>query len=169
MNRLLGIFAIVLLLSGCAAGIKRYGYDLKLLEGAESMPRQPVAIQFQADYGEDEVEVLGRIRSYETGFAVKCDEGYVLDIFCTEARALGADVVNIVSEKHPNFWVTCYRAEAEFLRFNDRAKAQGLESDPQYAPELVAKRSKKTKDTMRASTAMSIVTGAVVGIMAARN
>jgi hypothetical protein len=70
---------------------------------------------------------------------------YVLGIFRKDACGLGADIVNIREEKQPSFWwSTCYRAKADLLRCKDKNFLAQIKSDPQYTPELVNERSKKT-------------------------
>ena len=148
----------VIFVSGCASAIKRTGYQLSEGQSAKRLERCPVAIQCNANHEKTNVEVLGSINASDTGFSVDCDEAYVLDIFCKEACALGADLVLITEEKQPDFWSTCYRARAEFLRFKDRDKAKDLFSDARYAPELIIDRSEISKKRTRA-----VITGAVMG------
>jgi hypothetical protein len=93
-------------------------------------------------YNTNDVEILGSIHDYDTGFSTDCDEAAILDIFCREGSMLRADLINITEEKQPNPWTsTCYRAKAEFLRFKDREKAKVLVSDAKYAPDLIIERS----------------------------
>ena len=47
---------------------------------------------------------------------------------------LGADVVNIVEEKKPDFLNSCYRVKAEFLKFNDAEFISSLQSDIYLIP-----------------------------------
>jgi len=106
-----------------------------------------------------DIEVLGTIQAYDTGFSTDCDEAMVLDTFCREGNLLNADLINISEEKQPNPWTsTCYRAKADFIRFKDREKARNLVSDAKYAPELIVERaaaaSKRDKQ---------IIAGAVFG------
>jgi hypothetical protein len=110
-------------------------------------------------YSPNDVEVLGSIHAYDTGFSTDCDEAAILDIFCREGNMLDVDIINITEEKQPNpLTSTCYRARAEFLRFKDREKAKDLVSDPKYAPNLIIERSIATGKRNR-----EVITGAVLG------
>jgi|GEM_PF-1515569 len=157
-----------LFVSGCTAGIKRIGYELPKEQRArvKNAQRCPIAIQCAAKHDPADVEVLGRIKAYETGFSWECDEAYVLDIFCNEACSLGADLVVVTEEKQPDFGSTCYRAKAEFVRFRDRAKAEGLLSDAKYAPELIIERAERSKKRARDIIAASVMSGVLGGIIA---
>jgi hypothetical protein len=154
-----------ILISGCAAGITRTGYRLPKNQNASNLQRCPIAIQSNAKYDNTNVVVLGRIDAYDTGFSTDCDEAYVLDIFCKEACALGADLVNVTEEKQPDFWSTCYRANAEFLRFKDREQAKVLLSDAKYAPDLIIDRSEKSKKRAREIIAASVMGGLLGGLV----
>jgi hypothetical protein len=155
-----------ILVSGCAAGITRTGYQLPAGQTSKDLPKRPIAIQCNAKFDTNDVVVLGTIHAYDTGFSTDCDEVYVLDIFCREGSMLGADIVNITEEKQPNPWTsTCYRATAQFLRFKDREKAEGLVSDAKYAPNLIversAKYSKRNKDVLVGAVAGGLL-GAII-------
>ena len=148
-----------LFVSGCAAGISRTGYQLPVGQTSKDLPRRPIAIQCNAHYNTNDVEILGSIHDYDTGFSTDCDEAAILDIFCREGSMLGANLINITEEKQPNFWTSsCYRAKAEFLRFKDREKAKGLLSDAKYAPDLIIERSVAAGKRNR-----EVIAGAVFG------
>src|SRR6266540_1863204 len=150
------LWSAAILVSGCAAGIKRIGYQLPENQNAKNLERCPIAIQCNPTHDDTDVVVLGRIKAYETGFSIECDEAYVLDIFCKEACALGADLIVVTEEKQPDFWSTCYRAKADFVRFNDREKVKALLSDAKYAPELIIDRAEKSKKRTREVIAASV-------------
>jgi hypothetical protein len=154
--------SVVILISGCAAGITRTGYQLPENMEAKSLEKCPIAIQRNAKYDSNDLVALGSIHSYDTGFSIDCDEAYTLDIFCKEGCMLGADLINITEEKQPDLWSTCYRAKAEFLRFKDREKVKGLLSDADYAPNLIIERSVKSQKRTREVIAASVL-GGVLG------
>ena len=138
---------VAVFLSGCATGISRSGYSKPSGPPPSDIASRPIVIQCNAQYDPHDVVVLGSIHAYDTGFSTRCDEPYILGIFCEEGRILGADVVNITEEKQPSIWgSTCYQAKAQFLRFTDREMAKGLVSDPKYAPDLVAARAGESKE-----------------------
>lgn len=149
---------VAILVSGCAAGITRTGYQLPKNQERNKLQRCPIAIQCNAKYDGNNIVVLGSIHEYDTGFSVDCDEAYILDIFCREGCMLGADIINITEEHQPDLWSTCYRAKAEFLRVKDREQAKGLLSDPKYAPNLIIERSVKSKKRTR-----ELITAGVLG------
>jgi hypothetical protein len=66
----------------------------------------------------------------------------------------------VTEEKQPDFWSTCYRAKAQFVRFIDREKAKALLSDAKYAPELVIDRAEMSKKRTRAMITSSVMGGA---------
>lgn len=146
-------------LSGCAVGIERTGYQLPPGQTSKDLPRRPIAIQCDVHYRTNDVEVLGSIHAYDTGFSTDCDEATVLDIFCREGNLLDADVIDITEENQPNVWTsTCYRARATFLRYTDRAEAKDLVSDAKYAPDQIVERSAKYSKRSK-----EVITGAVFG------
>jgi hypothetical protein len=153
--------AVAVLLSGCAAGITRTGYQAPANAAAKNLEKCPIAIQDNVKLDPNDMQVLGAIQSYDTGFSTDCDEAYTLDIFCQEGCMLGADIVNITAEKQPDLWSTCYRAKAEFLRFKDREKAKGLYSDARYAPKLIIERSVKSNKRTQEMIAATVFGGAL--------
>lgn len=153
------LFGATILVSGCAPGITRTGYQLPAGQTTGNLPRRPIAIQCDVQYNTNDVIVLGTIHAYDTGFSVDCDEAAILDLFCREGNILGADVVDITEEHQPNpLTSTCYRAKATFLRFKDREKAKNLVSDAKYAPNLIIERSAKFSKRNQ-----EVITGAVLG------
>jgi hypothetical protein len=156
---------VAILVSGCAAGITRTGYRLPENQKSKDLQRCPITIQCNAKYDTNDVVVLGSIDAYDTGFSTDCDEAYVLDIFCREACSVGADLINITEEKHPDGWSTCYRAKADFLRFKDRDKAKGLLSDAKYAPNLIIERSVKSQKRTRDFITATVLGGPLAGIV----
>ncbi|HTR40197.1 MAG TPA: tetratricopeptide repeat protein [Pseudomonadales bacterium] len=138
---------VVIFLSGCASGISRSGYSKPSGPPPSDIASRKIVIQCNARYNQNDVVVLGSIHAYDTGFSTRCDEPYILGIFCEEGRILGADVVNITEEKQPSiWWSSCYQAKAQFLRFKDPEMAKGLVSDAKYAPDLVAARAGEAKE-----------------------
>lgn len=136
------MYKIILLFSlisfcGCVAGISRQGYKLEDTKN-KSLSSCDLVIKKKYVYNKDAVDILGKINSYDTGLSVTCNQDYVLSIFCEEACALGADILNIIEEKTSDIWSSCYRAKAEFLRLKDRQKIEELKNSEQYYPGFVA-------------------------------
>lgn len=156
---------VCLLSAGCSSSIKRSGYSVPR-DAAPHVDSQHIPVMKNMVYEAADAALLGIISARDTGFAVKCSEAYVLGIFRNDAGVIGADVVNIIQEKQPSIWVTCYRATAQLLRFNDRAKAQALMSDAEYSDELVKERSKKGDRIMRNAVIGGALGGAIGGAAA---
>ena len=156
----------VILISGCAAGITRTGYQLPAGKTSQDLPKHPIAIQRNADYDTNDVVWLGKIHDYDTGFSTECDEAYILDIFCREGCLVGADLINITDESYPNILTsTCYRATAEFLQFKDRDKAKALLSDPQYASDLIIQRSVTNSKRNQDAIIGTVIGGPLMGLV----
>ncbi len=150
------------LLSGCASGISRTGYSKPSGPPSADIASRKIVIKCDAQYNSNDVVVLGSIHAYDTGFSTRCDEPYVLGIFCEEGRILGADIINITEEEQPSVWgSTCYRAKAQFLRFKDREMAVGLASDAKYAPDLVAARAGESDEEVEKEMEVAGLSGAV--------
>lgn len=150
---------VAILVSGCAPGITRTGYQIPASQTARDLSQRPIAIQCDVHYNTNDVVVLGSIHAYDTGLSVDCDEAAILDIFCRDGKMLGADVIDITEEHQPNpLTSTCYRAKATFLRFNDREKARNLVSDAKYAPNLIIERSAKFSKRNQ-----EVIAGSVLG------
>jgi len=134
MLRVLLILCVILFaLSGCSVGIMRIGYSTPKDTAAINGASCNIAIKFQAKYSKDEVDVLGTIKSYATGLSINCGEINVLTIFYKDACAQRADIINIVEERQPDSWSTCYRAEAELIRLKDREKVLQARTDEKYS------------------------------------
>ena len=163
-NNLLAVFLLVLLCS-CSSGITRYGYELQDLNNLNSSADCRISIKDNMPYDKADTEILGSIKAYDTGLSVRCDEAYVLSIFCKDACALGADVVNITQERYPSFWSSCYRAKAEFLFFKNREQAKSLHSDWWYEPEMIVESSKETARRNKMAIEAGIMGGMLGGMM----
>ena len=168
--RMLKVFLLMVITTtmfGCSPGIKRYGYSLQDVGDVDTSSCS-IAIKRNFNYSENEVEILGEIKAYDTGFSTECSEAYILSCFCKEGCGLGSDIVNIVDETLPDFfWSTCYRAKAEFIRLKDRQKAKLVVSDPCYHWELVVERSIETERRTRQAMSDARNAGILGGIMGA--
>jgi hypothetical protein len=149
---------------GCYSSITRSGYSTKDLKTNLS-PCTDIIIKKNGSLSEDVATVVGKIKAGDTGFSFVCSEKYVLGIFRKDACGLEADIVNIIEETQPSFWrSTCYRAKADLLRCKDKNFLAQIKSDPQYTPELVNERSKKTVILNTAGMgAAGVVGGGVLG------
>jgi hypothetical protein len=112
---LIGIvsFVVLNLCSSCTHAIRRDGYQLN-----KSNIIKDCGITFLKDVPVDENadSVLGRIKLKDTGFSFACGEDDAIEILKREGCSLGADAIIIISEKRPDFFSSCYRAEAVFVK-----------------------------------------------------
>ena len=122
-----------------------------------------------AVFNREDIEVLGTIKAYDTGFSVNCDEEEVLSRLIEEACSVGADIVNITEEKQPNWWSSCYRAKAELIRLRDREKLSTLKSDSRYAPRNVAERSRESRERIQEAVGAGIMGGILGGLMSSHH
>jgi hypothetical protein len=153
------------LFTGCSTGIKRTDYKIAGNREEKDLSQCAVAVKFNARYRPEDVEMLGSVKGYDTGFSVHCDEAYVLELFCKEACMLGADLVNITEEKQPDYWSSCYRAKAEFVRFKDRDRVKSLYSDVAYTPQFVIQRSLQSKQRNQEAIRAGVMGGLVGGLI----
>ena len=130
MQKIILFFSLVVFV-GCSSTMTRSGYTLESLP-VNKDAQCGILIKKNFQYKKEEVEILGSIKAGDSGLSVKCGEAYVLKQFQQEACALGADLINIMNESRLDILSSCYRAKAEFLRFQDREKVKNLVSDPLY-------------------------------------
>lgn len=159
----LAMFMVHFVLFGCVSGVSRQGYSVT----DKPIPADcKVLVLGYEPFDPNRMERLGSINMFDTGFSLYCDEMYVLQKMQEEACALGADIVNITDEKFPDFWSTCYRAKAEFIRLKNREEAALVKADPHYDPSKVRERSqetwKRTQDAINAG-----IMGGIIGEISA--
>jgi hypothetical protein len=152
-----------IVLSSCASSLRRTGYT-PATEPAGVDCRVAFKQAFQANA--DEADVLGTVSASDTGFSIKCDEGYVLSRLRDDACAIGADVVSLTDERAPDFWSTCYRAKATLLRLRDRTAAETVTSDARYDHGPLTERSLVTYRRTQAAIAGGMMGGMVGGAVA---
>ncbi len=154
------LIVLISCLLGCYASITRSGYGMNDLQTNLS-PCTDIIIKKKASLPEDIATVVGKIKAEDSGFSFVCSEEYVIGIFRKDACALGANIVNVIEEKHPDFWSSCYRAEADLLRCKDKNLLANIKSDPRYAPELVTDRSKVT--AIMNAAGLGMIGGGIIG------
>jgi hypothetical protein len=102
------VLSLIVLITGCTHIIRRDGYSLNDTANTDC---QVVFEKFTpVDTTAD--KVIGKIKVTDSGFSFACGEDDALEIFKKEACGAGANVVNIIEEKRPDFISSCYRAEA---------------------------------------------------------
>ena len=146
---------ICVLATGCAASVHRQGYEIP--EGEVLVPcNMPIRSDRTGDLSG--FEVIGQIEVGDSSFSTDCDEAIVLHQMTIDACHLEADLINITEEHRPDFWSTCYRAKADFLRVRDRPERVPLVSDDKYRADAVRERAQVTHRRNR-----EMITGAIVG------
>ena len=113
------VICIFFLFTSCTASINRQGYKLDDSQVSEKECSN-IIIAKSVNYNPELVEIVGKISASDTGFSVECSEAFVIENFRKDACSIGADLINITKDSQPDFWSTCYRAEAEFIKIKDR-------------------------------------------------
>ena len=171
MRRLMFSLSFLLItIYGCAVGIERTGFKLQNKQEGQNLQNCNIAIKYQMAYDTENIQVLGTIKSYEQGASIKCGEIDVLSIFVYDACSIGANVVNILEEKHPNVWSTCYRAKAELLKFKNEVEAKRIRTDEKYSPSNLAFRAKLDEEQFKRRISGGIeagIMGGIIGVISA--
>ncbi|MEM1340115.1 MAG: hypothetical protein AAF717_14035 [Bacteroidota bacterium] len=61
-------------------------------------------------------ELLGEAKIRDGGFSSRCNKEALVDIAKREARRLGGNLVQITTDKKPNFWNSCHRLDIRIIR-----------------------------------------------------
>jgi hypothetical protein len=95
-------------LIGCTHTIRRNGYTIDKKSNGDCI------VEFERGTPVDSTKekVIGKVKVGDSGFSFACGEDDAIEIFKKEACGAGANIVNIINEKRPDFLSTCYRAEA---------------------------------------------------------
>lgn len=149
------------LFASCTASINREGYVLDNSMVSQTDCANTIIVR-SLNYDPGLVVLMGKISASDSGFSVDCSEKFVIDSFRKDACAVGADIVNITKDSQPDFWSTCYRAEAELLRIKDRERLSSIKSDSRYAEQNVGHRSNYT-ECMNSGIIAASVLGGLVG------
>ncbi len=163
MLKMIRLCFLILILNSCSTSsyFVREGYKIHQDQIAQTSKCR-VYITYQHKFNPSDSKELGTIKAEEPGMGVDCQEDYVLRHLVSDACSLGANVINITKESRPNFWSTCYRAEADLLSVQ---KVRNIKTDPKYHPDQIAKRSelghRKTKEALGAGMAGGIF-GAII-------
>lgn len=158
------VICFFFLFASCTANIKRQGY--KIDDSVVSEKECPnIIVVKNLNYNPDLVEIVGMISASDTGFSTKCSETFVIDNFKKDACAIGADVINITKDSQPDFWSTCYRAEAEYIRIKDRKMLTEIKSDAKYSAQNISNRSKYTECMNKGIVAAGALGGLIGGLI----
>jgi hypothetical protein len=158
------ILCLFFLYTSCTANINRQGYDINNMQISDKECAD-IIIAKNISYNPDLAEVVGSIAASDTGFATKCSKKFVIDKFREDACTLCADIINITKESHPDFWSTCYRAKAEFIRVKNRESLATIKSDPAYADQNIKKSSQYSECMNDGIIAAGVLGGLVGGLI----
>ena len=77
-------------------------------------------------------KILGTIKIGDTGFSVHCNKDIVLQILREEACALNADMIVLKDVKEPDFFSSCFRVTAYFVKLNEGIEKSSFRSSAKY-------------------------------------
>jgi len=161
MIKVILLVVMIVLTISCAPKIIRHGYEIT----QEQKNNCDIAITQNKEFTEDVTEIISRIEIDDTGFTVNCDEKEIINILKTEGCSMNADVINIIQEKRPDFWSTCYRASAEFIRLNENVNNEPIMSDAKYQESEINKRMIDDRAGRVIRMGVSAVIGLVIGFL----
>ncbi len=105
------LILIFLLTTGCAHQIVRNGYSINKSD------YRNCRIEIKKNFTDtDNFTQLGVIKLGDSGFSFSCSEEDAMKILQKEGCALNADLINIINEKRPDIWSSCYRCTAVFYK-----------------------------------------------------
>ncbi|MBI5665023.1 MAG: hypothetical protein HZC49_08075 [Nitrospirae bacterium] len=157
----ISILLSLLIMTACSPRISRHGYEF---DPSRQKEQCDVAMTQFREFSKDEVEVLAEVDVGDTGFTRTCEETDILNILKNEGCMMAAHVVNITKEKRPDWWSTCYRASAEFLRVKDNPAKEKIRTDPAYDEPTIARRVEEDKRRNRTNILGAIFTGMMAGL-----
>jgi hypothetical protein len=151
---------------GCAASVRRIGYDVPPASAAVAAttgaPACPVVLTTDSAAVAGARRV-GEIRYGDTGFSMRCDEARALRLFQSDACAAGANVVLLTDERAPGLLSSCYRANASLYAVDSLALAEvGSLRSPD---EIVVSRANRSGRTLLGIVGSAV--GFAVGYLAA--
>jgi hypothetical protein len=112
MFKFIGV-AIIVLVAGCSYPVKRHGYTYDY-DKAER--KYDVHFEKGAEVDSSIDRVIGTVSVNDNGLHNMCNKSDVLHVLQTEARAAGANIVNILEERMPDSSNYCYRVDAMLIK-----------------------------------------------------
>ncbi|MGB6036812.1 MAG: hypothetical protein WBG42_11135 [Cryomorphaceae bacterium] len=74
---------------------------------------QEVAVLTMSDRIPDGFIHLGSVHVGESGFTMKCNYDYVMQLINEETRKMGGSLIRITEHKRPDLWSSCHRITAD--------------------------------------------------------
>lgn len=156
-------YSVVLLFFGsCSHKISRVGYS----EPEADLVICEVIFKKFASTPSKGVKKIGDIELKDSGFSTRCDELDAIQLMKNEACLLGANYVNVISEKRADFKSTCYRCVAEIFVIEDDSLLKELQSSQEFEFTAIEERIAKDKEVNRKNTRNGIISGVLGGLLA---
>ena len=165
MKYIVALFAFLMLSTGCTHIVTRSGY--KYDKNSTNMNCN-INIVKNMEIDSSSQKIIGKVKIGDSGFSFACGEDDAMEIFKKEACNCGADVVNIIVEKRPDFLSSCYRATALLIKSNPQNNSNfetALKSNS-IDTLRIKERVKKDHEKNAAIITGSILGGILGGILA---
>ncbi|WP_319557506.1 hypothetical protein [Thiomicrorhabdus sp.] len=118
MSRTIPVMLSLLLISSCSSSIEK-NIHADSIATPTSIDCKNIKVIRNLHSAKIEGSVIGSINAEDSGFSMKCNQSYVLNLFKNEACKAGANVVSVTEERHPDFWSSCYRAHADLIHVDN--------------------------------------------------
>ncbi|HUI92339.1 MAG TPA: hypothetical protein VLX68_08860 [Chitinivibrionales bacterium] len=166
MKYVLISFAILLLGIGCTHIVIRNGYKY---DNNKKNSNCNVNVVKNVRIDSTSVKIIGRVKVGDSGFSFACGEDDAIEIFRKEACNCGADVVNIIEERRPDFLSSCYRATALLIKSNFQDSSEFKKELKSNSVDSIELKERVNKDHTKNATIItsSILGGILGGILAA--
>lgn len=105
---------LIFFISSCGYRKIRVGYEAK--KYPQTVENIPI---YHSTYGYERssnIEILGTMKLWDTGFTTNCHEDDAHLLLRKEASTLNADLIIIYDEERPDKKSTCYRCTANFIK-----------------------------------------------------
>jgi hypothetical protein len=147
----------VVFISGCSYSVTRTGYEVD--SNPKTISDNSVSVIKYANLNLQAYEKLGEIKLSNNPLG--CSESDAIELLKKEAGYLGADIVNIIDEKRPDFINSCYRCHAEFYKtLNSNIK---ITTSPSFNKENIEERDSEDNAKYLLVTAIGCVAAFFLG------
>lgn len=117
MKHILSILFVFILIAlpGCSPSVK-FEPQAELRPAKED--NAPIKIYYENDELPSAYQIIGTIKVGDNGFSIGCGLEQVIGHAILEARAVGADAIQIIEVKPPGFVSSCFRITANAIAFD---------------------------------------------------
>lgn len=105
------LFATIFI-SSCAHSVK---YEPSRTSSKPRPINQKVIVYEEGESVPDDAIILGKLKLGESGLSFSCGYNDALYLAKKKAKEVGADAIQIIKVKSPDFWSSCYRLELYLL------------------------------------------------------